>query len=52
MFIANNSLSDRVEQRPRARSWLGVAFALGVVVLTFVVARAQQQANDDPTFRK
>jgi ketosteroid isomerase-like protein len=52
MFIANNSLSDRVEQRPRTRFWLGVAFVLGVVLLTFVVARAQQPSNDDPTFRK
>jgi ketosteroid isomerase-like protein len=52
MFIANNSLSDRVGQRPRARFWLSVAFAMGVVLLTFVVAGAQQQGNDDPTFRK
>jgi len=52
MAIANNYLLDRSGQRSRARLLLCVAFALGVVLLTFVVARAQQQSNDDPTFRK
>jgi ketosteroid isomerase-like protein len=52
MFIAKNSLPDRSSQRPRARLLLRVATALGVVLLTFVVARAQQRAKDDPAFRK
>lgn len=52
MAIANNSVLDRSDQRTRARLFLSVAFALAVAMLTFVVARAQQQTNDDPTFRK
>jgi ketosteroid isomerase-like protein len=51
MAIAKNYLQDRSSQRPAARLLVCVAFALGVVLLTFVVARAQQQGND-PTFRK
>lgn len=52
MFIANNSLPVRSGHLLRVRFWLCVAFAMGVVLLTFVVARGQQQGNDDPTFRK
>lgn len=52
MFIANNSLPVRSGHPLRVRLWLGVGFALSVVLLTFVVARGQQQGNDDPTFRK
>jgi ketosteroid isomerase-like protein len=52
MFVANNSLQVRSGHLLRVRFGLCVAFALGVVLLTFVVAHAQQQGNDDPTFRK
>ena len=52
MAIANNSLPDRSGKRPRARLLLCVALALGMMLLTFAVARAQQQANAAPTFRK
>jgi ketosteroid isomerase-like protein len=45
-------LPHRSGQRPRARLLLRVALALGIVLLTFVVARAQQQSNDNSTFRK
>src|SRR3984893_10719104 len=52
MAIENNSLLDRSGLRLRARLLLWVAAALGVVLLTFVGARAQQQSSDDSTFRK
>jgi ketosteroid isomerase-like protein len=39
-------------RRLHGRVLAGMAFALGVVLLSFVVARAQQPGNDDPTFRK
>ncbi|HXO61398.1 MAG TPA: nuclear transport factor 2 family protein [Candidatus Acidoferrales bacterium] len=52
MTIAKKYLLDRSGQRSRAGFLLCAAFALGVVLLTFVVARAQQQAKVDPTFRK
>jgi ketosteroid isomerase-like protein len=52
MAIPQSYLPDRSDQRPRARSLLRAALALGIVLLTFVVARAQQQSNDNSTFRK
>jgi len=52
MHIAKNSSPDRSGQRARARLLLWVATALGLVLLTFVVVRAQPRANDDPIFRK
>jgi ketosteroid isomerase-like protein len=52
MHIAKNSLPDRSCPQPRTRLLLCVAFALGVILLTFVVTHAQQKSNDDPTFRK
>ena len=52
MAIAKHSVQDRSGHRLRARLLLCVAFALGVVLLTFVGARAQQQSSDDSTFRK
>jgi ketosteroid isomerase-like protein len=52
MASANSSVLDRSGQGLRARLLLCVAFAVGVVLLAFVGARAQQQSSDDPTFRK
>ena len=52
MFIATNSLPVRSGHLLRVCFWLCGVFALGVVLLTFVVAGAQQQGSDDPTFRK
>ena len=52
MFIATNSLPVRSGHILRVCFWLCGVFALGVVLLTFVVAGAQQQGSDDPTFRK
>jgi ketosteroid isomerase-like protein len=52
MGVANNSLRARSSQRPAARVLACAAVALGVVLLTFVVARGQQNANEDPSFRR
>jgi ketosteroid isomerase-like protein len=52
MAIAKHYLQDRSGQRTRARLLLCVVAVLGVVLLTFVVARAQQSSNEDPRFRK
>ncbi|MDQ1410694.1 MAG: hypothetical protein QOJ41_2429 [Acidobacteriaceae bacterium] len=52
MAIANNSVLDRSGQLRRARLLSFVGLALGVALLTLGVARAQQQGNDDATFRK
>jgi ketosteroid isomerase-like protein len=52
MAIEKAFLAGVPGRRPRARLLLGMAAALGVVLLTFAAARAQQAANDDPTFRK
>ncbi|HTG27986.1 MAG TPA: nuclear transport factor 2 family protein [Methylomirabilota bacterium] len=52
MFIARNSLPVRSSQGPRARLLLCAGFALGVVLLTFGVARAQKRGDDDAIFRK
>jgi ketosteroid isomerase-like protein len=52
MAIAKNYLQDRCSRRARARLLLWVACAVGPVLLTFVVARAQPPSNDDATFRK
>jgi ketosteroid isomerase-like protein len=52
MNITENSLLDRSGRRPPARLLRWAAAALGVVLLTFVVAHAKQPSNDDSTFRK
>jgi ketosteroid isomerase-like protein len=52
MAIAKNSVLDRTGQRRRARLLLSAGFVLGVVLLTFGVARAQKRGNDDAIFRK
>ena len=52
MIIAGNSLPVRSSQGRRARLLLCAGFALGVVLLTFGVARAQKRGDDDATFRK
>jgi ketosteroid isomerase-like protein len=52
MAIEKHSVLDRSGYRRRARLLLCVVFALGVVLLTLVGARAQQQSSDDSTFRK
>jgi ketosteroid isomerase-like protein len=51
MAIAKN-LAGLSGRRVKARLLLTMALAVGVVLLTFVVARAQQPPNDEPTFRK
>jgi len=52
MYIAEHSVLDRFGHRLRARLLLCLAFVLGVVLLTFIGARAQQRSSDDATFRK
>jgi ketosteroid isomerase-like protein len=51
MAIAKN-LTDLSGRRVKARLSLTMALAVGVVLLTFVSARAQQQSKNDPSFRK
>lgn len=51
MTIEKASLTGVPGRRPRVYL-MGIAVALGVLLLTFVVARAQRPGNDDPTFRK
>jgi len=52
MAIAKNYSLDRSGQQPRAHLLFCAALALGIVLLTFAVARAQQQAKADRAFRK
>jgi ketosteroid isomerase-like protein len=52
MAMAKNSLVDRSGRWVPGILLLWVAAALGLVLLTFGVARAKQPGNDDSTFRK
>jgi ketosteroid isomerase-like protein len=52
MTMEKHNLVGLSGRRIMAQWLLPVALALGVVLLSFVSVRAQQKANDDPTFRK
>jgi ketosteroid isomerase-like protein len=52
MAMATSSGRNRSSQRLRAALLLCMGLVLGLVLLTFVGARAEQGGNDDVTFRK
>src|ERR1700736_4687425 len=52
MAIAKHSVLDRSGHRLKARLLLCAAFVLGVMLVAFIAARAEQQGSNDPTFRK
>lgn len=52
MAIAASSGRNRSSRPFRTRLLLSVGLVLGVVLLTFAGARAEQQGNDEVTFRK
>jgi ketosteroid isomerase-like protein len=52
MASATSSVANHSGRGLQARSLSFVGFALGVVLLTLGVARAQQRGSDDATFRK
>lgn len=52
MTMAKNYLTGLAGRRIAGKWLLPVVLALGIVVLTLGVARAQQQGKTDPAFRK
>jgi ketosteroid isomerase-like protein len=52
MNITENSLLNRSGRQVPSRLLLWMVAALGIVLLTFVIANAKQPSNGDSTFRK
>lgn len=52
MDMSKSSLVDHCGRRVPARLLSWMAVAMGIVLLTLGVARAQQQGKSDPAFRK